>query len=185
MRALLLLIPGLAAADLRVEGHVTGGMEGGTVQGTAMPSRVAEYGAGVTWFAKQNGVGIVLERVARTEADLPIDSEHKLDAFVALRAKDRFVFGIGAGVRRIAVDGDPDRKGSTMWGADLLRFRWSARLVRLGPVNLDAVLSWTFGMYKGEVYGTRRGDMAYPVRDYWSVSSSYVVGLGTSFDTQP
>jgi hypothetical protein len=139
----------------------------------------------VTVFRRTTGIGVFIERVGRSTSDVPVDSEHKLDAFVAWRVKQRFVFGAGAGLRKLAVEGAPDRMGSTLWGADLVRFHFSARLASVGPLNLDLFLSWTFGMYKGEVYSTRSGDMPYPVRDYWSVSSTYVAGLGTSFDTQP
>jgi hypothetical protein len=182
----LLLVPALAAADVRVEAHVGAGMEGGLISGADRPDGVSEYGAGMTWFGKTGkGVGLVVERVGRLSHDLPTSSETKLDVMFAARVKRLGVVGLGAGLRRIGVAGELDRRGSTLWGLDVFRVQVGGQLARIGPVSLDVYFAWTFGLVHGEVYGMRSGDMPYPVRDYWSVASSYVLGLATSFDTQP
>lgn len=185
MKLAWLLIPSLAAADVRVEAHVAAGMEGSVISGEARPDGVSEYGVGAAWMGGRLGVGFVVERVARLSSALPTQSETKVDALVMLRGRHRFLAGFGAGLRQIVVAGAPDRRGSTLWGVDLLRMQGSVRITRVGPVNLDFYFAWTFGVYKGEVYGMRHGDMPYPVRDFMTAASSYVVGFGTSFDTQP
>ena len=184
---LLLLLCSVAHADVRLDAHVGGGLEGGLIQGKARPDRVGEVGAGVAYFgpAKRWGLGLVLERVERPEADLPIGAEYKLDALVRFTNRDNsFVGGAGAGIRKLTVAGDEQRRGSTLWGVDLLRMNLELRLARVGPVSVELYFAWTFGLYVGEVYGQRYGDMAYPVRDYQTIASSYVLGLQTSFDTK-
>jgi hypothetical protein len=181
VRLALLLVPSLAFADARFEAHAGGGMEGGLIQGKPRPDGVAELGIGASYFGNRHGVGIMVERVSRPSADIGIASEYKLDLLVQLR-KQRFHGGIGVGLRRIEVDGPKD---STLWGVDLARMRADFELARIGRVGVAAYVSWTFGLYRGEVFGERFGDMAYPTRDYSTMVNSYVFGLATTFHTNP
>jgi hypothetical protein len=184
----LVLLSSYAAAEVRVEAHVGAGMEGGLISGVARPDGVSEYGGGVTWLGKRHGVGVVVERVGRLSHDLPTTSETKLDVVYAFRDKKRrFVAGVGAGLRKFEIVGErePDRRGSTLWGVDVVRMQLTGRLARIGPVELGLYFAWTYCLVHGEVYGQRHGDMAYPVRDYWNFANSFVFGLATSFDTRP
>ena len=156
-------------------------MEGGLIQGKPRPDRVAELGIGASVLGKTTGLGVVLERVARPSAGVEIASEYKLDVVVHLR-KQRFVAGFGMGVRRLDVDGP---KASRVWGVDLILMRGDYELARAGHVGVGVYFSWTFGLYRGELYTERFGDMAYPTRDYSTMASSYVVGLQTTIHTNP
>ena len=182
MRFALLLVPSLAFADARFEAHAGGGMEGGLIQGKPRPDGVAELGIGASYFGERAGLGIMLERVSRPSADLAIASEYKLDLLVQLPLpKKHVVFGIGMGLRRIEVDGPKD---SMLWGVDLIRFRGEHELARIGKLAVGVYFSWTFGLCRGEVYEERSGDMAYPTRDYFTMVSTYVLGLSTTLVTQ-
>ena len=176
----------VAHADVRLEAHVAGGLEGGLIQGEDHPDAVSEMGVGASWFAPswKWGLGVVVERVDRRASDLPVASEYKLDAMVRFGKRDEFAFGFGGGIRKLAVAGEEDRPGSTLWGLDLLRYNFDVRVARVGPVGIDVYFAWTLGMYMGEVYGARSGDMPYPVRDYWTIANSFVLGLQTSFATK-
>jgi hypothetical protein len=76
--------------------------------------------------------------------------------------KNGFVGGFGAGLRRITVPGEDLRPGSAIWGVDLMRANIELPIVRLGRGTIDFYFAWTLGLYKGELYEDRIGDMAFP-----------------------
>ena len=178
---LVLLLCSPAYADARFDVHVGGGLEGGMIQGKARPDALAELGVGADYFGPKYGIGVVLERVSRPSAGVEIATETKLDVLARLRVpKKRFVAGIGMGVRRLSIDGEKD---STVWGVDLFRMMYDFELARTGRVSISIYFAWTFGLYRGEIYGERFGDMPYPTMDYGTIANSYVLGLQTSIDT--
>ncbi len=112
---------------------------------------------------------------------MPIASEHKLDVvFVVTDRAHRFHAGFGMGARRLVIAGTPDRPASTIHGIDLIRLDGAKQIVRVGNVALDFYFGWTFGLYDGEVTMERVGDMAYPTRDVFVVTTAYVLGLQTT-----
>ena len=161
--------------------HVGGGLEGGLITGEPHPGTVAELGAGIDYLleGKQWGFGAVIERVARTQSELPIASEHKLDLLVRFtHAKRKFRGAIGVGLRRLRVDGDLDRPASTLRGFDLFRMGMDIPITG----GLEFYFAWTFGLYRGEVYRERTGDMPYTMRDASTMTTSYVLGLQGAID---
>ena len=182
---LLLLLVSTARAETRLSPHAAGGFEAGFVQGKPAPGPLGEVGVGLDRLGPRWGFGLVVERVARAENTVEIATEYKLDALVRMRnPKNGFVGGIGAGLRRITVPGEDRRPGSTIWGIDLVRMNIELPVVRIGRGTIDFYFAWTLGFYKGSVYADRVGDMAFPTRDYTTLSNTYVLGLQTTFVTQ-
>lgn len=173
-----------AHANVRLELHAGGGLEGGLIQGAPRPDALAEAGAGVEWLlpGRSWGLGAVYERVHRLSSGVPIDAEHKLDLlFRARLGRDgRGRIGVGAGVRWLAVAGGTDRPASTLRGLDLLRMGVELPIARVGRASIDFYFAWTFGLYNGEIYRTRSGDMPHATREVTLISSGYVAGLQTS-----
>jgi len=180
---LVVLLSSSAHADGRFDVHVGGGLEGGLIQGEPQPGLIAELGVGADYFAPDRkwGLGVVLERVGRRTADVSIAHEHKLDVvFRITHPKNRCIGGVGMGIRQLSIDAG---KASTVWGVDLARMTFELPLARAGRVGVQFYFTWTFGLYHGELYGERFGDMPYPTKDYTTIASSYVLGLQTSIDT--
>jgi len=84
------------------------------------------------------------------------------------------------GVRRLTVV-EPDAPTSTVDGFDLLRLGWDYQLARSGSVGLAFYMSWTVGVYKGEVTTARFGDMAYPTEELSAGTISLIAGLKSTF----
>jgi hypothetical protein len=182
VRFALLLLPSLAFAEARLDVHVGGGAEAGTMMKDDHPVLASEVGVsahvipkGKTW-----GLGFMLERVERQEVGIDITEELKLDVMLRVVAKKDFRFGVGMGIRELGVPGDARTPPSTVWGLDLMRMCTELQLAKLGRVGIDAYFSWTLGLYKGEVFNARYGDMPYTKRDYFSVTNTYIVGISTS-----
>lgn len=188
MRILLLLVllSSFVYADARFVLHGGGGIEGGVISGKPRPDGVAEVGLGLDLLpaGKRWGLGVVGERVVRPNAEVDIASEHKLDLLVRI-ASGRVVGGIGMGVRRLVTKGDLERPAATVWGYDLIRVDAAFELARAGRLGIDFYFAWTFGLYRGELYEARVGDMPYPTRDFTTISTAYILGLATSIHTNP
>jgi hypothetical protein len=180
---ILLLSASTAHADTRLSVHAAGGLEAGFVEGKPSPGAMGEIGVGLDLLGPRWGVGLVVERVGRNHSELEIATEYKLDALVRIRnPRNGFVGGFGAGVRRIEIPGEDLRPGSTLWGIDFMRANIEYPIVRMGRGSI--YFAWTFGYYTGDIYTDRIGDMAFPTRDYATLSNTYVLGVQASFVTQ-
>lgn len=184
MRCLLLLLfASTAAAESRVALHAGAGAEAGLIQGKPVPGSVAEVGVGFDYLPGTWGVGVMVERVARGSAELPIASEHKLDVLARFTDRTRRLRGaIGAGIRRVHVDGNLDRPPSLLYGVDVFRVMLDGEIARSGDIAVHLYCSWSFGVYHGEVYNRRAGDVPHTTRDATTLSNTYVAGVRTSID---
>ena len=183
MRVLLLLLASTAAADPRADVHAAAGAEAGLIQGKPVPDGVAEVGIGLDYVPHRWGFGVTIERVARGTAALPIASEHKLALLVRFTDPKRRLRGaFGAGLRRIIVSGDVDRPGSTLNGIEVFRISIDREITRSDELALHVYFAWSFGIYMGDVYNERMGDVPHTTRHETTLSNSYVVGMKTSVD---
>ncbi len=192
MRCLLLvlLLCATARAETRLDLHVAGGLEGGTIQHVPRPDALVEIGLGAAYMlpGKNWGFGVAVENVERLSIRTEPLHELKIDALVRFKAKTRpFRWGIGAGVRYMTFEGGERHPSSTVRGLDWIRIvgagtiaSWASGGSRVG---IDFFFSWTMGCYSGDIVTAPSGDMAPPtltVRCAQAMTSSYVVGLQTS-----
>jgi hypothetical protein len=177
---LLVVFSSLAVAETRLGVHAGGGIDAGLISGKPHPDGVAEAGLSIEQsLSERGGLALVLERVGRMHRLEPTASEVKVDLVMRGRT-GRWSGGGGLGLRRMTIEGSPDRPESKLWGADLLRLDLVCRLARVGRVEVNVYFAWTFGVYIGEIYKDRVGDMAYPTRDASTMTSAYVFGLQTA-----
>ena len=63
----------------------------------------------------------------------------------------------------------------------MLRMETEIELANRRGFSIDFYFAWTIGLYSGEMYGMRYGDMPYPTRDVATLANSYVLGLKTTY----
>jgi hypothetical protein len=182
----LLLLPALARADARLEVHVGGGLEAGTVSNTAHPTAVGEVGlAGELLLPGRDwGFGLSFDTLARPDHDLTTYEEDKLDLMFRYAPRGRrFRVGFGAGVRWLMPDAVDGVRPPTVRGVDFARIDIGVRLgqvrVRDTVASIDGYFSWTFGCYLWSG-SPKPMEIPMPVStpSYTNaVSSSYTLGL--------
>lgn len=178
---LVLACPFAASADVRVGVHAAGGLEGILLR-DPHPEAVVEAGltAECRWPGKRWGLAAGFERIGRGYDDL--SNEWKLDAGfgVSNTARTSHLL-VGVGIRTVTLAGDERRLPATIHGFDLLRLAGQIQIARRGAISLDFYLGWTFGVYKGRQYDEQLGDMVQTSRQVTALTTTYVLGLQTSF----
>jgi len=182
-----LLVPVLCAvahADARLDAHLGGGLEGGTITRKARPDAVAEVGLAAEWIVPKHSVGIgaALETIARPGHDLAQYEEAKLDLMLRIRGPKDSQFGVGAGMRMLAPEPVDGEAQPTMWGIDFIRLDSATPLARSGHLGVDAYFAWTMGCYvtRSDVV-MERPQMLRGVTCGDTMTSTYVVGARVSF----
>ncbi|MBA3819367.1 MAG: hypothetical protein H0X17_10780 [Deltaproteobacteria bacterium] len=193
VHVVLLAAVSLAEAEVRLDLHVVGGIEGGVITGEPRPDAVAEAGlaAGMLLPGRNWGLGVALDAVGRHTERFGASEELKLDVLVRFASRDRrFHWALGAGVRELAIARERG-PASRLGGVDLFRLMFDVQLARSAPargfggavVSLDLHAGWTFGCYAGELVLPPVGDMVPPRRTIDcvdTITTAYVAGLQTS-----
>ncbi|HSD90637.1 MAG TPA: hypothetical protein VLB44_24100 [Kofleriaceae bacterium] len=186
MRALLLVscLCAVAHADARLDAHLGGGLEGGTITRKPRPDAVAEVGLAGEWIlpGRRVGVGAALETIARPGHDLAQYEEGKLDMMLRVRGDHDSHFGIGAGLRTLTPEPVDGQAQPSMWGVDFIHLDASLPLARRGHMGVAAYFAWTMGCYLGRgEQMTERPQMLREVTCGDTMTTTYVVGAQLLF----
>jgi hypothetical protein len=184
---LISLFCGVAHADARVDAHLGGGLEGGTITRKARPDAVAEVGLAGEWIVPGHSVGIgaALETIARPGHDLAEYEEAKLDLLLRIEGAHSTRFGVGAGLRMLTPEPIDGEAQPAMWGVDFIHLDSATPLARTGGLGIEGYFAWTMGCYLGRsAQMTERPQMLREVSCGDTLTTTYVVGARLSFGTR-
>jgi hypothetical protein len=173
-----------AFAEVRVEAHLGGGLEGGLMSAALRPDGVAETGVRVSALlpGRSWGFGLSAERIGRLTPRTGMHDESKYDATIVWARTDAWI-AVGVGVRTLHYD--HDATSDLVNGYDFIHMAgaksfasWeSAHHTR---ISIDGYVAWTFGLYLDTVHGEAVGDMAPPEKDVGGMTTAYTLGFATS-----